>query len=119
MKIKGAIDLDRLLDDLEPYRGNGIQVLVKDSLAAPEPGQGVTGRVYTLSSLQVLGNDDILILIGFADTIGLIYDQVEVTQDGRQENRSELRVKAEYIVNEGSDEAAEDRLLNLASSTSH
>ena len=119
MKIDGAIDLDRLLDDLEPYRGNGIQVLVKDSLAAPEPGQGVTGRVYMISSLQIIGNDHALVLIGFGDTVGLIYDQVEVTQDGRQENRSELRVKSEYIDNEDSEEAADNLLLNPASSTSH
>ena len=28
MKIDGAIDLDQLLGDLEPYRGKGIQVSV-------------------------------------------------------------------------------------------
>lgn len=119
MKIDGAIDLDRLLDDLEEYRGRGIQVLVRDSLAAPEPGRGATGRVYVISSLQILGNDQTLVLIGFGDSIGLVYDQVELAQDGRQEARSELRLKREFIVNDGEDEAVENLLSNLTSSTSH
>lgn len=119
MRIDGAIDLDQLLGDLEPYRGKGIQVLVRDSLAAPEPGKGATGRVYVISSLQILGNDHTLVLIGFGDTVGLIYDQTELTQDGRQENRSELRLRTEYIVNDDPEEVAENLLLNLASSTSH